>query len=60
MLLVQLGGLGGCVGTIRQDQEGLDWSQDTASAGESRPDSSDSSEWSIQNRRRVGADSYAG
>jgi len=46
MLPVQLGGLKGCVGRIRQVRDDGDWSQDTASAGESRPDSSDSSEWS--------------
>jgi hypothetical protein len=56
---VQLGGLGGCVCRIRQAQSGVDWSQDTASAGESRPSSSDSSEWSIQIERRTGTDSYA-
>jgi hypothetical protein len=59
MLPVQLGGLKGCVGRIRQVRDGGDWSQDTASAGESRPNSSDSSEWSIQAGRKTGTDSKA-
>ena len=59
MLAMQLGGLRGCVGRIRQVREVVDWSQDTASAGESRPHSSDSSEWSSQTGRRTGTDSKA-
>lgn len=59
MLLVQLGGLRRCVGRIKQGQNGVDWSQDTASAGESRPSSSDSSEWLTQIGCRLEVDSNA-
>lgn len=59
MLLVQVSGLRGCVGRIKQGQDGVDWSQDTASAGESRPSSSDSSEWLTQTGRRLEVDSNA-
>ena len=52
-LSIQLGGPRGCVGRIKQRQEGIDWSQHEASAGESLQHSYSSSEWSKPGRARI-------